>query len=103
MTREQEDIDELRRRISEVDSLILEAVAKRMQLSAEIGEVKAARGLDIEVKDVEKQVLSRARARARELGIDEHVTVQLFQLLVEHSKEEQRRRMDHAKDSDPGS
>ena len=78
MTNEAGKLDELRSMIAEVDSRILEAVADRMELSVEIGQLKSIRGLDVEAKEVEELVLSRGRSRARELGIDEELAGEIL-------------------------
>ena len=91
MTGEGEEIEELRSKIAEVDSRILDAVAERMNLSVEIGRLKSLKGLDVEAKEVEELVISRGRSNARELGIDEQLVEEILNLLIEYSKREQRR------------
>ena len=91
MTDEGEDIEELRAKIAEVDSRILDAVAERMNLSVEIGRLKSLSGLDVEAKEVEELVVARGRAGARDLGIDEELVEKILRLLIDYSKREQRR------------
>ncbi|MBU7005043.1 MAG: chorismate mutase [Theionarchaea archaeon] len=91
MTGEGKDIEELRSKIAEVDSRILDVVAERMNLSVEIGRLKSLRGLDVEAKEVEELVVARGRACARELDIDEELAEKILRLLIEYSKREQRR------------
>jgi chorismate mutase len=91
MTDEGEEIEELRSRIAEVDSKILDAVAERMNLSVEIGRLKSLKGLDVEAKEVEDLVIARGRSNAMELGLDEELVERILKLLIEYSKREQRR------------
>lgn len=85
-----ESLENLRSRIAKIDSQIIQAIGERMYLSREIGQVKRAGRMDIEVKDVEEAVLSRAKSLGQESGLDEEFIENLFRLLIEHSKKEQQ-------------
>ncbi|HLX06690.1 MAG TPA: chorismate mutase, partial [Thermoanaerobaculia bacterium] len=58
----------LRDAIAELDRALLEVLRRRMAVAAEIGRVKAERGAPIVVRDVEHQVLERARLQAESCG-----------------------------------
>jgi chorismate mutase / prephenate dehydrogenase len=81
----------LRDQISEVDRALLDLLRRRMDLSAEVGEVKAAAGLPIVVRGVEDRVLTRARQRAEECGVSEEVLELVFQAIMRGSVERQHR------------
>lgn len=53
-------IDELRNDIDEQDEIIFNALKRRFNLTAEIGRIKAEKGLNIEDKERESQVISGA-------------------------------------------
>lgn len=103
MTDKAQTIEEIRRKIAEVDSRIVKDVAERMRLSAEIGRAKAERGMEIEVREIEERVLARAKAKAVELGVSGELANKLFRLLVEYSKQEQRGGQGNVKDRNLGS
>lgn len=67
-------LEELRRRITEVDEQLIRLIGERKELVLEVGEVKAALGLPVLDPRREAEVVRRAAARARELGVDEEMT-----------------------------
>jgi chorismate mutase len=91
MTGEGREIEDLRSMIAGVDNRILDAIADRMKLSVEIGRLKSIRGMGVEAKEVEEQVVSRGRSRAGELGLDQELAEEVLRLLIEYSKREQWR------------
>lgn len=91
MTCEGREIEDLRSMIADVDTRILDAIANRMKLSVEIGRLKSDRGMGIEAKEVEEQVVSRGRTRAGNLGLDPELAEEVLRLLIDYSKREQRR------------
>jgi chorismate mutase len=96
------EIQRMRRKIADVDREIVEAVARRMGLSARMGELKAMQGIAIEAKDVEAAVLERATELGVELGLEEELVKELFDLLIAHSKREQRRHRGVGEDRNAG-
>lgn len=62
-------LDELREEIGRVDRELLELVAKRQALAAEIGQTKRAQGLPTRDFRRERVVLDAARQRAASLGL----------------------------------
>ena len=99
--KEPEDLDALRRMIADVDEKIVSEIARRMKISEAIGRLKARRGLPIEDAAVEREVVRRAVDRAAEEGLDAKIVRSVFNLLIRHSKEIQRRQFP-AEDSDTG-
>lgn len=59
----------LRAQIDEVDSQILDLLARRLQLVGEIGEVKGRHGLPIYAPDREAEMIAAKRALASERGL----------------------------------
>lgn len=82
---------ELRERIAEVDRALLELLRRRMELAAEVGRLKAARGLPVVVRDVEEKVLARARQHAEACGVSPAVLEAVFQAVMAGSVERQHR------------
>lgn len=66
-------LDELRRRIIEVDEQLIRLIGERRDLVLEVGRQKEELGLPILDPQREAEVVRRAAIRARELGVDEEM------------------------------
>jgi chorismate mutase/prephenate dehydrogenase len=82
---------ELRARIAELDTQLCALLAERMRVAEAIGREKAARNAPISVRDIEDQVLARARAAAPGIGVSTNVMEAIFQAIVMGSVERQHR------------
>ena len=67
-------LEELRKRILEVDEALVELVGERRALVQEIGRIKAELGLPVLDPAREAAVVRRAASIAREKGVDEELT-----------------------------
>lgn len=63
------ELTALRDQIDEVDKALLDLLAKRLELVAEVGEVKSRFGLPIYVPEREASMLASRRAEAEALGV----------------------------------
>lgn len=63
------ELSHLRDQIDEVDKSLLELLAKRLQLVAEVGEVKSQHGLPIYVPERESSMLAARRFDAEHIGV----------------------------------
>ncbi|WP_265494828.1 bifunctional chorismate mutase/prephenate dehydrogenase [Providencia heimbachae] len=63
------ELSHLRDQIDEVDKSLLELLAKRLQLVADVGEVKSKHGLPIYVPERESSMLAARRFDAERLGV----------------------------------
>jgi chorismate mutase/prephenate dehydrogenase len=63
------ELTALRDQIDEVDKALLELLARRMSLVAEVGEVKSQYGLPIYVPEREASMLASRRQEAEALGV----------------------------------
>ena len=63
------ELTALRDQIDEVDKELLNLLAKRLELVAEVGEVKSRFGLPIYVPEREASMLASRRAEAEALGV----------------------------------
>jgi len=79
------ELDELRRELSSLDVELLELVARRQKLVAEIGRVKSTAGLGTRDYAREKDVLGLARRTAGRLGVDPDVGEEIFRILIRTS------------------
>lgn len=80
-----ERLQQLRAELSALDGELLELVARRQQMVAEIGRVKSTAGRGTRDFGREKVVLQLARDTARRVGVDEDVGEELFRLLIRAS------------------
>ncbi len=79
------DLEELRAELSRLDVELMERVARRQQLVAEIGRVKSGAGRGTRDYARERVVLELARRTARRVGVDEELAEALFRLLIRAS------------------
>lgn len=91
---QQGSLDELRDEIEEIDRDIVESIARRTYVAESIAQVKEDRGMDICDPDREERVLERVEERAEALDLDPEALREVFELLMEMSKREQRRHTD---------
>lgn len=85
------NLADLRESIAEVDRALLELLRRRMELAAEVGQIKAERGTAVVVRDVEEKVLARARQHAEACGVTPGVMEAVFQAVMAGSVERQHR------------
>lgn len=78
-------LDRLRSELAELDDRLLTIVARRQQLSSEIGRVKRETGLSMRDYGQEREVMRRTRERAAIHGIPSTLAERLVLLLVESS------------------
>ena len=85
------DLDSLRERLAAVDRRILELVARRQEMVREVGRAKQRAGQPIRDFAQEREVIERARAAARELGVAEGVGTALVRELIGYALTDQER------------
>lgn len=87
MTRER--LDELRRRIEQLDAELVRLIGERRELVLEIGRVKAALGLPVLDPTREAAVVRRAAALAREAGGDEEMVRDVIWRIMASARDQQ--------------
>ena len=87
-------LEELRDEIEEIDREIVESIARRTYVVESIAEVKKERGMEIHDPKREEVVLDRVAERAESLDVDPEDVREVFELLMDISKKEQRRHTD---------
>lgn len=80
-----DDLDALRERIRAIDLELVERAAERLDLARQVGEVKRRRDQPTVDFAQERIVLERARAAARERGLEASVVTDLFAGLIRAS------------------
>jgi len=86
-------LEELRKRLSEVDRELIGLVAARQKIIAEIGAHKIQNSVPTRDYEREREVLKGASAEARALGLEPELAEQIMELLIHASltHQEQRR------------
>jgi len=79
------DLDSLRAQLHEIDDELLELVARRQRVAAEVGRVKRESGGPPRDYVQEREVVERARAVADRLGLSGNLAEKLLLLLIESS------------------
>jgi chorismate mutase / prephenate dehydrogenase len=87
------NLEELRKRLSEVDRELIGLVAARQKIVAEIGAHKIQNSVPTRDYEREREVLKGAETQARELGLEPELAGEIMALLIRASltHQEQRR------------
>lgn len=84
-------LDELRNNLSAIDRRLVEMIAERQRIVADIGKTKQSAGTGTRDYAREKNVLDMGRRQAREMGVDPDLVEQLLEMLIQTSLESQER------------
>jgi len=79
------ELPDLRRELARIDRDLLALIARRQSLASEIGEAKRRAGRPTRDFDQEREVVERARATAKELGVPPDLAEQLVLSLIRSS------------------
>jgi chorismate mutase/prephenate dehydrogenase len=85
MTRDNVTLDDLRRRLTEIDRQLLALVGERKTLSGEVARVKRATGYPTRDFEREREVIEGARTAAKEVGVSPALAEELLRLLIRSS------------------
>ena len=80
---------ELRHRLDDIDSSIVDLIAERQAVVTTIGEHKLKTGLPLRHYEREREVIDRGVARAEGLGLSGSVAREILQTLIHHSLSKQ--------------
>ena len=79
------NLEDLRRKIDEIDARIVELIAERQRVSEEIGQGKQERSKRIEDRERELTVLRNVRAMAREKNISPGDVESIYRQIIDAS------------------
>lgn len=82
----QEELAQLRRDIERIDRRVVELLAERLELGKRTGEIKRDAGKPILDAAREAEVIRRAVTAARELGVPQEATREIFWHIVGMSR-----------------
>jgi chorismate mutase len=88
--RSTDELEELRAEIREIDSDLVELIARRTYVADSIAQVKAERDLPTTDESQERAVMERAGENAERFDVDANLVKAIFRLLIELNKVEQR-------------
>ena len=84
-------LDELRNNLSAIDRRLVEMIAERQRIVADIGKTKQNTGTGTRDYAREKNVLEMGRKQALEMGVDPDLVEKLLEMLIRTSLESQER------------
>jgi len=84
-------LEDLRRRLNDIDRRLLTIVAERKSVSGEVARVKRATGRPTRDYEREREVILGVRAAAAELGVSPALAEDLLRLLIRSSLTTQER------------
>jgi len=79
-------MEEFRKEIDKIDHELIRLLARRMELSVEIGKEKKAQGLQVFSKTREIAILDTAKLLADSLGLSERLVVEIYALIFAESR-----------------
>jgi len=85
MTRDDVTLDDLRRRLNDIDRQLIALVAERKAVSGEVARVKRATGHPTRDYEREREVILGVRGIASELGVSPALAEELLRLLIRSS------------------
>jgi chorismate mutase len=84
------DIETLRAQVAELDSEIIDLLIKRFELTDKIGEIKKQKGVPVENKELERQILGRLSTRT-DGKFDSELVFNIYSEIFRESKKRQKR------------
>ncbi len=88
------DLAGLRSEIDDIDSELLQLLARRMEVSAQIGEYKKQNNVTVVQMDRWKKILADHVATGADLGLSEEMITEIFEAIHQESIERQSRIME---------
>jgi len=79
-------IDDLRKEIDQLDLDLIKLLAKRMDLSVQIGDEKKSSGEEVHQKTREMTVLDTAKLQANSIGLSETLVTDIYTLIFTESR-----------------
>ncbi|MBU1703945.1 MAG: chorismate mutase [Nanoarchaeota archaeon] len=79
-------LEELRNKIDNINSQIIQLLAERAEVSKKIADEKKKIGKDIYDPDREEELLKKVKAIAEEKGVSKELVEQIFRMIVDNSK-----------------
>lgn len=78
----EKDIDELRDKIDEIDGKLIDLLSDRIEVAAEILDIKEKTGKEIKDQEREREIIEKAGGMAKEKGIDSEFAKDLMRIII---------------------
>lgn len=82
-------LEDLRRKMDKLDAELVKLLARRIDLSKQIGEAKRAEGIEIHQKTREIAVLDGAKLMGDALGLSDAFLTDIYSLILAESRKAQ--------------
>ncbi len=83
-----------REQLDNIDNEIIYLVKRRLQVVQKIGKYKNENNMEIYQPDREAEMFNKLSAKAVTMGINENFIQNLFDIIIEESKKEQKKAID---------
>lgn len=90
-------LETLREEINRIDEDIIGLLSKRMEVVKKVAVLKKSKGISIEDRDREKNIFLRIEREAKSGNISENFVLEVFGLILSHSKSIQSKIMEDQK------
>ncbi|MFB6097942.1 MAG: chorismate mutase, partial [Salinibacter sp.] len=94
-------LEDARTRIDEINRRVVELLAERQAIVDELCEIKAEAGRSVRDPEREAELLAHVRTVAADAGLPPDLAETLFEEILAHSVEHQRRRRDEDSSGTP--
>ncbi len=86
----QRKLEELRKQIDEIDSDIVQSIARRLVVVEEIGEVKAESGLAVQDANREAKLYVKLNTLAHEHGVPLDLIMHIYDYIISQARDRQQ-------------
>ena len=83
---DKEKINQIRKHIDRIDTVLITALAERMSLMPEVGEYKKANNIPVTDEEREIQIMEKLKKVAAEQGLDESFVEETFLSIMNEAK-----------------
>lgn len=80
-----DNLEKYREKINEIDALLLELFAQRVELVKEIGKIKKEQGMPIHDEKREEEIKAALSEKAKEYGISKHFIETVWESIFQQS------------------
>lgn len=80
-----EELEQLRKAITDTDNTLLEVISKRQKLTMEVARTKVKHHIPVRDQKREEQLLVRLIKQGQTFGLDPHFVTKLFHVIIEDS------------------
>jgi chorismate mutase len=88
-----ESIEQIRKKIDDIDQRIIELVAQRLKIAKELAKLKKKLGMEIRDRKRELAIINRAKKTALELGLDQNFVETLMIYLIANTAAAEKKTM----------